>query len=385
MALGNILREAREARGLSSTDVAEHTNMMVQIVEELEKEDFHRIAAPIYGRGFLKLYAELLDIDVQPLIDEFMDIFTGKVVPNVNRKESVVEEVKKPVPIALPEEEEPELQEVPVPQRVPIVPNQAVRSIEGAPSPLTQQDVKPAPQALESELPADQEQASVDVPEKESQPLVTTPVVDVEEKPVSQVEAPAELPPGDIPPEAGDDLFGADEPNLFNTSPLHERIAEAKRMMDEKSGAAKSGESDKKTSLHLSTNQRLPVFQISGRMDKIYETQSKSGGSSRRRGRSSGSVFRSIGDALGRLNHKLPFNLNAGGKNTFVYGSLGLILLVFLVSGMIVIYKLTQPSGVEKTDAGSQSVVEQKGVKPTPVKVPENPGDIPPPPDMYFD
>lgn len=53
MALGKILKDAREAKGLSTTEVAEHTNMMVQIVQELENEDFHRIAAPIYGRGFL--------------------------------------------------------------------------------------------------------------------------------------------------------------------------------------------------------------------------------------------------------------------------------------------------------------------------------------------
>ena len=77
MALGTILREAREQQGYSAAQVAEATHMMVQIVEELEREDFQRIAAPIYGRGFVKLYAEFLGIDPVPLVKEFSEIFSG--------------------------------------------------------------------------------------------------------------------------------------------------------------------------------------------------------------------------------------------------------------------------------------------------------------------
>ena len=77
MALGRILRENREQQGYSPAQVAEATHMMVQIVEELEREDFQRIAAPIYGRGFVKLYAEFLGIDPAPLVKEFSEIFSG--------------------------------------------------------------------------------------------------------------------------------------------------------------------------------------------------------------------------------------------------------------------------------------------------------------------
>lgn len=77
MALGKILRETREQRGFSVAQVAEGTHMMPQIVEELECEDFHRIAAPIYGRGFIKLYAEFLGIEADPLVDEFNAIYSG--------------------------------------------------------------------------------------------------------------------------------------------------------------------------------------------------------------------------------------------------------------------------------------------------------------------
>ena len=72
MALGEILKNARIQKGFSPSDVAEHTHMMVQVVEDLEREDFRRIAAPIYGRGFVKLYAELLELDPEPLVRDFM-------------------------------------------------------------------------------------------------------------------------------------------------------------------------------------------------------------------------------------------------------------------------------------------------------------------------
>ena len=81
MAFGEILRAAREQRALSLSSVAESTHMKVQIIEDLENEDFHRIAAPIYGRGFVKLYAEFLELDPVPLIREFMDLYTGKRAP----------------------------------------------------------------------------------------------------------------------------------------------------------------------------------------------------------------------------------------------------------------------------------------------------------------
>ncbi len=83
MALGKILRETREQQGYTTAQVAEATHMMIQIVEELEREDFHRIAAAIYGRGFVKLYAEFLGIDPAPLIKEFSEIFSGARRPTI--------------------------------------------------------------------------------------------------------------------------------------------------------------------------------------------------------------------------------------------------------------------------------------------------------------
>lgn len=77
MALGNILREARLARGLSTAQVAEATHMMIQLVEEIENEDFHRVAAPIYGKGFIRLFAEHVGVPPDDLIREYLARHVG--------------------------------------------------------------------------------------------------------------------------------------------------------------------------------------------------------------------------------------------------------------------------------------------------------------------
>ncbi len=78
---GETLRKAREAKGLTTSQVAEKTRILVQIIDAMEKEDFSRIKAAIYGRGFVKLICECLEIDPKPLVAEFMDIYEGRRPP----------------------------------------------------------------------------------------------------------------------------------------------------------------------------------------------------------------------------------------------------------------------------------------------------------------
>ena len=75
MALGEKLCNARLARKESLSDVAAATRMKVQVVEAIEKEDFRRIAAPIYAKGFIRLYAEHVGLDPRPLIEEYASRF----------------------------------------------------------------------------------------------------------------------------------------------------------------------------------------------------------------------------------------------------------------------------------------------------------------------
>lgn len=74
---GKSLRTTREAKGITIEQLAERTHMPAKTIRELENEDFSSFAAPIYGRGFVKLYCREVGLEPKPFIDEFMDIFTG--------------------------------------------------------------------------------------------------------------------------------------------------------------------------------------------------------------------------------------------------------------------------------------------------------------------
>ena len=79
--LGQILQEAREKKGVTASQAAAATRMKIQAVQALEMDDFSRMAAPMYAKGFLKLYAEYLGLDPAPLIREYMDLHAPKVRP----------------------------------------------------------------------------------------------------------------------------------------------------------------------------------------------------------------------------------------------------------------------------------------------------------------
>ncbi len=123
---GETLRKAREAKGLTTSQIAAKTRMLVQIVEEMENEDFHRIAAPIYGRGFVRLYAECVDLDPLPLVKEFMDIYEGRRAPIVRTRDVPVQAPPapppEPPPVAAPAAPQPEPVPEPPPVVAPVVP-----------------------------------------------------------------------------------------------------------------------------------------------------------------------------------------------------------------------------------------------------------------------
>ncbi len=77
MAIGPTLKEARINKQLSESQVAELTRMKIQLVQDLENDDFHRIAATIYGKGFIKLYAQCVGLDPKPLIADYVQSVEG--------------------------------------------------------------------------------------------------------------------------------------------------------------------------------------------------------------------------------------------------------------------------------------------------------------------
>jgi len=77
--LGQTLKHAREVKKVTASQAAAATNLKMQHVEAMERDDFSRVAAPIYAKGFIRLYAEYLGLDPEPLIQEYMDLHAPKV------------------------------------------------------------------------------------------------------------------------------------------------------------------------------------------------------------------------------------------------------------------------------------------------------------------
>jgi cytoskeletal protein RodZ len=71
--IGEQLRAAREAKGLSLSQAASGTRIKLQHLESIEQDDFSTIAAAAYARGFIKIYAEFLGLDPEPLLRIYME------------------------------------------------------------------------------------------------------------------------------------------------------------------------------------------------------------------------------------------------------------------------------------------------------------------------
>jgi cytoskeletal protein RodZ len=62
------LRAAREAKKLTVYQVAETTKIRTDHIRALEEGDFNVFAAPVYIRGFVRIYATLLKLDVPQIV-----------------------------------------------------------------------------------------------------------------------------------------------------------------------------------------------------------------------------------------------------------------------------------------------------------------------------
>lgn len=81
---GGTLRAAREKLKLTQSDIAETTRIKVHMVDSIENNDFSRISAPLYGKGFIKLYAERVGLDPAPLIRDYLIRHAQAVRPTLN-------------------------------------------------------------------------------------------------------------------------------------------------------------------------------------------------------------------------------------------------------------------------------------------------------------
>ncbi|MCG3148533.1 MAG: hypothetical protein PCFJNLEI_01977 [Verrucomicrobiae bacterium] len=70
--IGEQLRAARHAKKLSLDDVARVTKIKVDILEKIEAEDYAHLSAPMYTKGFIKMYAEHLGLDGPAFVNAYL-------------------------------------------------------------------------------------------------------------------------------------------------------------------------------------------------------------------------------------------------------------------------------------------------------------------------
>ncbi len=325
MAFGEILRNARVQKGLTPSDVAESTHMLVQVVEGLEKEDFRRIAAPIYGRGFVKLYAELLELDPEPLVNDFMNLYSGARAPTVLTKN--VTPAAEPAAVPVPQPSAHTVSEpaavVRAPLRQPVQPRPAVRSV--AMPDDAERPEAPPPEGAELRV-ADEPSGAAPVPPR----VRVTPPPEAERAPDTKKDfRPALVVEPELAYDETDDLdlfraaSGTSQPDRDETP---EPLAETEHAHTETRGSvARKG--------------KLPIFQIGGRMDRdelpALEDEEVH---ARRHAR-----MRTFLDGISRLKdgveRRLP--LVRVPRQAWVFGGLGVLMIVLMAAGITLLFKLT--------------------------------------------
>ena len=69
--VGSLLREAREARGLSLADAHEGTRINTRYLEALENGEYDLLPTQVHTKGYLRNYARFLELDPEPLLTRY--------------------------------------------------------------------------------------------------------------------------------------------------------------------------------------------------------------------------------------------------------------------------------------------------------------------------
>ncbi len=73
---GQRLASKREALGLSIEDVAQSTKVPKNSLRALEQEKHDELPAPVFVRGFIKSYAQVLGIDASEILSQYSEFQT---------------------------------------------------------------------------------------------------------------------------------------------------------------------------------------------------------------------------------------------------------------------------------------------------------------------
>lgn len=68
---GAYLANIREQRGYSQDFVASRLHLRTQVIDHLEADDYSSLPESVFVKGYIRAYANLLEIDSEPLLNSF--------------------------------------------------------------------------------------------------------------------------------------------------------------------------------------------------------------------------------------------------------------------------------------------------------------------------
>lgn len=69
--LGEKLRQAREERGMTISEVAEQTRISALYIESIEADDYRILPGGIFNKGFVKSFAKTVGVDEQEALQDY--------------------------------------------------------------------------------------------------------------------------------------------------------------------------------------------------------------------------------------------------------------------------------------------------------------------------
>ena len=78
LTLGEKLRQAREERGISISEVAEQTRISAHYLANIEDDDYRSLPGGIFNKGFVKNYAKYVGIDEQEALQDYTSLITSQ-------------------------------------------------------------------------------------------------------------------------------------------------------------------------------------------------------------------------------------------------------------------------------------------------------------------
>lgn len=93
LTLGEKLRQAREARGITISEVAEQTRISALYLESIENNDYRGLPGGIFNKGFVKSYAKYVGIDDQEALQDYARLISQQGEDKVEENKTYKPEV----------------------------------------------------------------------------------------------------------------------------------------------------------------------------------------------------------------------------------------------------------------------------------------------------